>query len=147
MAAPPARGLCGGKSEPSAGAMADQDPLGLVLRYSEDETVARFERGEANLLDAGVNGMRTAVESGTWAIRFHRNLLAVALRAPDGPNKEDPMTSAIGDAESVDLNSASAEELDRIGGLERERVDQIIKSRSFSSWSDLQRAEGFGGTL
>ena len=57
------------------------------------------------------------------------------------------MTGAIGNAQGVDLNSASAEDLDRVGGLGQDRVRRIIESRPFKSWEDLQRVEGFGGTL
>ncbi len=57
------------------------------------------------------------------------------------------MTGAIGVANNVDLNSASAEELDRIGGLGHERVQRIVENRPFRSWEDLRRVEGFGGTL
>jgi competence protein ComEA len=57
------------------------------------------------------------------------------------------MTGAIGEAKNVDLNSASAEELDRIGGLGHERVQRIVENRPFRSWEDLRRVEGFGGTL
>jgi DNA uptake protein ComE-like DNA-binding protein len=47
----------------------------------------------------------------------------------------------------VDLNSASAEGLDRVGALGRERFDRIIKNRPFRSWDDLRGIEGFGGIL
>ena len=57
------------------------------------------------------------------------------------------MTSAIGNAQGVDLNSASAEELDRVGGLGKDRVQRIIENRPFRSWDDLRGVEGFGGTL
>jgi competence protein ComEA len=57
------------------------------------------------------------------------------------------MSSAIGDAKNVDLNSASAEELDRVGGLGQDRVQRIIQNRPFKSWEDLERVEGFGGKL
>lgn len=57
------------------------------------------------------------------------------------------MTSTIGNAQGVDLNSASAEELDRVGGLGHDRVERILKNRPFRSWDDLRHVEGFGGTL
>ncbi len=57
------------------------------------------------------------------------------------------MTSAIGDARGVDLNKASPEELDRIGGLGHDRVQRIVENRPFDSWEDLQKVEGFGRTL
>jgi len=57
------------------------------------------------------------------------------------------MTSAIGNARGIDLNKASAEELDRVGGLGHDRVQRIIENRPFRSWDDLKRVEGFGGTL
>jgi len=57
------------------------------------------------------------------------------------------MTSAIGDAKGIDLNRASAEELDRVGGLGQERARRIIESRPFRSWDDLKRVEGFSDKL
>lgn len=57
------------------------------------------------------------------------------------------MGSAIGDANGVDLNSASREELDRIGGLGEDRTRRIVENRPFNSWDDLRQVEGFGGTL
>jgi len=50
-------------------------------------------------------------------------------------------------ARGIDLNKASAEELDRVGGLGHDRVQHIIENRPFRSWDDLKRVEGFGGTL
>lgn len=57
------------------------------------------------------------------------------------------MSSAIGNAQGVDLNSASPEDLDRVGGLGRDRVERIVQNRPFRSWDDLRDVEGFGGTL
>lgn len=57
------------------------------------------------------------------------------------------MPGAIGNAQGVDLNSASPEELDRIGGLGHDRVQRIIQNRPFNSWDDLRQVDGFGGTL
>ncbi|MBV8097086.1 MAG: helix-hairpin-helix domain-containing protein [Acetobacteraceae bacterium] len=57
------------------------------------------------------------------------------------------MASAIGDAKGIDLNSASEDELDRVGGLGRERVGRIVQSRPFRSWDDLKRVEGFSDKL
>ena len=57
------------------------------------------------------------------------------------------MASAIGDAQGVDLNTASAEQLDKVGGLGHDRVQRIIRNRPFRSWDDLKRVEGFGDTL
>jgi DNA uptake protein ComE-like DNA-binding protein len=57
------------------------------------------------------------------------------------------MASAIGDAKGVNLNSASPEELDRVGGLGQERARRIVESRPFRSWDDLKRVEGFSDTL
>ena len=57
------------------------------------------------------------------------------------------MASAIGNACGVDLNTASAEELDRVGGLGEDRVRRLIENRPFRAWDDLKRVEGFGGTI
>jgi DNA uptake protein ComE-like DNA-binding protein len=43
----------------------------------------------------------------------------------------------------MDLNSASKDELDRVGGLGEDRVRRIIDNRPFNSWDDLKRVEGF----
>lgn len=57
------------------------------------------------------------------------------------------MPGAIGNANGVNLNSASPEELDRIGGLGHDRVQRLVDNRPFNSWEDLEKVEGFGGTL
>lgn len=57
------------------------------------------------------------------------------------------MTSAIGDAKGIDLNTASAEDLDGVGGLGQDRVRRIIENRPVRSWDDLRKVEGFSGTL
>lgn len=57
------------------------------------------------------------------------------------------MASAIADADGVDLNSATPEELDRIGGLGRDRVQRIVQNRPFRSWEDIENVEGFGRKL
>jgi DNA uptake protein ComE-like DNA-binding protein len=58
------------------------------------------------------------------------------------------MPGAIGDASNVDLNSASQEELEQVGGLGQERARRIIQARPFNSWEDLKnKVEGFSDTL
>lgn len=57
------------------------------------------------------------------------------------------MASAIAGADGVDLNSATPEELDRIGGLGRDRVQRIVQNRPFRSWEDIENVEGFGRKL
>jgi DNA uptake protein ComE-like DNA-binding protein len=57
------------------------------------------------------------------------------------------MASAIGDANGVDLNQASEQELDQVGGLGRERAQRIVQNRPFRSWDDLKRVEGFSEKL
>lgn len=57
------------------------------------------------------------------------------------------MGSAIGDAKGVDLNHASEEELDRVGGLGHDRVRRILDHRPFRSWDELKRVDGFGDRL
>ena len=47
----------------------------------------------------------------------------------------------------MDLNTASAQELDSVGGLGQDRVRRIIQNRPFRSWNDLKRVEGSGDTL
>lgn len=58
------------------------------------------------------------------------------------------MGSAIGNAQSMDLNSASEQELSRIGGIGSERARRIVQNRPFQSWDDLkQKVEGFSDTM
>lgn len=57
------------------------------------------------------------------------------------------MPGAIGDAKGVDLNTASEEELERVGGLGRERARRIVQNRPFRSWDDLKKIEGFSDKL
>ena len=57
------------------------------------------------------------------------------------------MSSAIGNANGVDLNSASAEQLENVGGLGRERAARLVQSRPFKSWDDVKRIEGFSDKL
>jgi DNA uptake protein ComE-like DNA-binding protein len=57
------------------------------------------------------------------------------------------MPGAIGDANGVDLNSASREELERVGGLGRDRAERIVRQRPIRSWEDLKRIDGFSDTL
>ncbi len=57
------------------------------------------------------------------------------------------MASAIGDAQGVDLNRASPEDLDRVGGLGRERVERLIEGRPYRSWDEMERLDGFGDRL
>jgi competence protein ComEA len=57
------------------------------------------------------------------------------------------MSSAIGNANGIDLNRASEQELDQVGGLGRERAQRIVQKRPFRSWDDLKRVEGFSDKL
>jgi DNA uptake protein ComE-like DNA-binding protein len=57
------------------------------------------------------------------------------------------MAGAIGNANGVDLNSASEQELERVGGLGRERARRIIDKRPIQSWDDLRDIEGFSEKL
>ncbi len=56
-------------------------------------------------------------------------------------------SGAIGKASGVDLNSADEQDLERVGGLGRERARRIVENRPFDSWDDVKRIEGFGDTL
>ena len=57
------------------------------------------------------------------------------------------MSNAIGNARGIDLNSASEQDLERVGGLGRERAQRIVQSRPFNNWDDVKRIEGFSGKL
>ena len=57
------------------------------------------------------------------------------------------MAGAIGEAQGVDLNRASQQDLERVGGLGPERAKRIVESRPFRSWDDLKRMEGFSDKL
>lgn len=53
------------------------------------------------------------------------------------------MFGGIGDIRNIDLNTASKEVLERIGGIGGERTEQIISQRPFANWEDLkQRVPG-----
>ncbi len=53
--------------------------------------------------------------------------------------QEVEMPGAIGNAGGVDLNSASEQELECVGGLGRERAQRIIQQRPFNSWDDVKK--------
>jgi len=57
------------------------------------------------------------------------------------------MPGAIGNAKGVDLNRASREELERVGGLGQDRAERIIRERPIRNWDDLKNIEGFSDTL
>lgn len=57
------------------------------------------------------------------------------------------MSSAIGDAKGVDLNTASQDELEKVGGLGRDRAARIVHSRPLNGWDDVKRIEGFSDKL
>ena len=57
------------------------------------------------------------------------------------------MPGAIGNANGVDLNSASRDELERVGGLGPDRAERIIQQRPIRSWDDLKKIEGFSDKL
>lgn len=57
------------------------------------------------------------------------------------------MSSAIGDANGVDLNQASEQELENVGGIGRERAHRIIQRRPLASWDDVKRIPGFSDKL
>jgi competence ComEA-like helix-hairpin-helix protein len=56
-------------------------------------------------------------------------------------------TGAIGNAENVDLNRASQQDLQRVGGIGEERAKRIVENRPFQSWEDLKKVEGFNDKL
>ncbi len=58
------------------------------------------------------------------------------------------MPGAIGDANGVDLNTASEQELERVGGLGQDRARRIVQQRPFQSWEDVKnKIEGFSDKL
>jgi DNA uptake protein ComE-like DNA-binding protein len=57
------------------------------------------------------------------------------------------MPGAIGNAKTVDLNTASEQELAEVGGLGSERARRIVESRPFHNWDDVKKIEGFGDRL
>jgi DNA uptake protein ComE-like DNA-binding protein len=58
------------------------------------------------------------------------------------------MAGAIGNANGVDLNSASIDQLKNVGGLGEDRARRIVQERPFDSWDDLKnKVEGFSDTL
>lgn len=57
------------------------------------------------------------------------------------------MSDAIGNANGVDINSASERELENVGGLGQERAHRIVESRPFGSFEDLKKIDGFSDKL
>ena len=57
------------------------------------------------------------------------------------------MANAIGNAEGVDLNSAGQQELEKVGGLGRERARRLVQNRPYRNWEDLKRIDGFSEKL
>ncbi len=56
-------------------------------------------------------------------------------------------SGAIGDARGVDLNTASVEELENVGGLGYERARRIVDGRPFRDWDELKKLPGFSDKL
>jgi len=57
------------------------------------------------------------------------------------------MSSVIGNARGVDLNKASEQDLEKVGGLGRERAHRLIENRPLTSWDDVRNIEGFSDKL
>jgi DNA uptake protein ComE-like DNA-binding protein len=57
------------------------------------------------------------------------------------------MADAIGNARGIDLNSASEQDLENVGGLGKERAERLVRARPFNSFDDLKRIEGFSDKL
>jgi DNA uptake protein ComE-like DNA-binding protein len=57
------------------------------------------------------------------------------------------MSNAIGNAEGIDLNQADEQQLEKVGGLGRERARRIVERRPFRTWDDLKSIEGFSDKL
>jgi DNA uptake protein ComE-like DNA-binding protein len=57
------------------------------------------------------------------------------------------MPGAIGNASGVDLNSASEQDIERVGGLGPDRARRIVQARPLRSWEDVKRIEGFSDKL
>ena len=57
------------------------------------------------------------------------------------------MGSAIGKASGVNLNTASEDELEKVGGLGPERAHRLVQSRPYRTWDDVKRIEGFSDKL
>ncbi len=61
------------------------------------------------------------------------------------------MTEAIKGGKGLNLNDANAEDLDRIGGMGKQRSQDIVNYRDqhgpFKSWDDVKKIPGFGDKL
>ncbi len=57
--------------------------------------------------------------------------------------KEVDMPQQFGETRTVNLNTASIDELEKLAGLGRDRAQKIIDHRPFESWDDLKRIKGF----
>lgn len=43
----------------------------------------------------------------------------------------------------VNLNTASRDELERVPQIGKERADELVRRRPFSSWEEVKRVPGF----
>jgi DNA uptake protein ComE-like DNA-binding protein len=57
------------------------------------------------------------------------------------------MASAIGEASGVNLNRASEDELENVGGIGRERAHRLVEHRPYRTWDDVKQVEGFSDKL
>ena len=68
--------------------------------------------------------------------------------AAPSTNSEDSSTSAASEAGKININTASAIELQTLKGIGKKRAEQIVKDREangpFSSAQDLTRIKGIG---
>ena len=75
-----------------------------------------------------------------WTLLFFAALALCA--APQGPQKTpDPQKSAVNKATSaklIDINSASADELDSLPGIGKAYADKIIQNRPYRAKTDLR---------
>jgi DNA uptake protein ComE-like DNA-binding protein len=57
------------------------------------------------------------------------------------------MSDPVGLANGIDLNSASEEELEQVGVLDRDRAHRLVEARPLANWGDVERIAGFGREL
>jgi DNA uptake protein ComE-like DNA-binding protein len=62
-----------------------------------------------------------------------------AVTKPDTTSKSPPATASQAPASLVDINSASAEELDKLPGVGPARVNAIIANRPYNGKDDLRQ--------
>ncbi|WP_231901933.1 MBL fold metallo-hydrolase [Halorhodospira halochloris] len=126
------------------------DPQIVVAQYGDGnryghphtEVVERIQASGAGFLGTGVNGtiqLRCGTD-GRWRIKTERSGEVI----PGDQQETHDSKATAQDVDCIDLNQASANELERITHIGSERAAQIIEQRPWSQVSDLDSIQGIG---